>query len=229
MRIDKFLSNLKFGTRKEIKDFLKKEEVTINHQRVFDGSLDVNPEKEDVYLNGEKIFYQVQVNLAVYKPKGFLSANHDKLHPCVLELIKEPYSRFLYGIAGRLDLDSEGLLILTTDGELAHQIMHPKTHVHKTYEVILDREFKSAKTLKKGVLIKDGKDEEYLAKAISIEVLENKVTIVIDEGKFHQVKRMFLAVGYEVLNLKRMKIGNLSLGNLKEGEYRLFERNEMND
>jgi 16S rRNA pseudouridine516 synthase len=227
MRIDKFLSNLKYGSRKEIKDFLKDEEVTVNQKRVLDPTTDINPSLEEIYLNGEKIFYQDQVNLAVYKPKGFLSANHDKMHPCITELIQAPYNRFEYGIAGRLDIDSEGLLILTTDGELAHHIMHPKTHMEKTYEVTLDREFKSAKTLLKGVTIKDGKDHEYLAKAISIETDQLKVTIVIDEGKFHQVKRMFIAVGYEVLNLKRTKIGKLSIGDLAEGHYLSFERNEL--
>ncbi len=168
MRIDKFLSNLKYGSRKEIKDFLKDEEVVVNENRILDPTFDVNPLVEDIYL-----------------------------------------------------------LILTTDGELAHHIMHPKTHMEKTYEVTLDREFKSAKTLLKGVTIKDGKDHEYLAKAISIETDQLKVTIVIDEGKFHQVKRMFIAVGYEVLNLKRTKIGKLSIGDLAEGHYRSFERNEL--
>ncbi|OHE27400.1 MAG: hypothetical protein A2084_01435 [Tenericutes bacterium GWC2_39_45] len=227
MRIDKFLSNLKYGSRKEIKDFLKDEDVVVNENRIFDPTFDVNPLVEDIYLNGEKIFYKDQINLAIYKPKGFLSANTDKMHPCIVQLIQAPYNRFDYGIAGRLDIDSEGLLILTTDGELAHHIMHPKTHMDKTYEVTLDREFKSAKTLLKGVTIKDGKEVEYLAKALSVIVDGLKVTIVIDEGKFHQVKRMFQAVGYEVLNLKRIKIGNLSLDDLVEGQYRLFERSEL--
>lgn len=227
MRIDKFLSNLKYGTRKEIKDFLKNEEVVVNQTRIYDSTIDVHPDVEDVYLNGEKIFYKEHVNIAIYKPKGFLSANTDKMHPCIVQLIQPPYNRFDYGIAGRLDIDSEGLLILTTDGELAHHIMHPKTHMEKTYEVTLDREFKGSKTLLKGVTIKDGKDVEFLAKAISIHVEQLKVIIVIDEGKFHQVKRMFLAVGYEVLNLKRTKIGQLSLGDLAEGQYRLFERDEL--
>jgi 16S rRNA pseudouridine516 synthase len=227
MRIDKFLSNLKYGSRKQIKDFLRVEEVMVSQKRITDPMADVNPSVEDIYLNGEKIFYKDHVNLAIYKPKGFLSANKDKMHPCITELIQTPYNRFDYGIAGRLDMDSEGLLILTTDGELAHHIMHPKTHMEKTYEVTLDREFKSARTLLKGVTIKDGKDVEYFAKALSVKVEQDKVIIVIDEGKFHQVKRMFLAVGYEVLNLKRTKIGKLSLGDLAEGQYRLFERNEL--
>ncbi len=227
MRIDKFLSNLKYGTRKEIKSFLRMHEIMINQNRIIDPSSSIDPSTEDVFIDGEKVFYKEQIHLMVYKPVGYLSANHDTMHSVVTSLIKTPYDRFDFSIAGRLDLDAEGLLILTTDGNFAHQVMHPKKHIAKTYEVMLDKPFLHQHTLLKGIWIKDAYNDEYFAQALEIRKNQEYVTIVIDEGKFHQVKRMFQAVGYEVLRLKRTQIGNLSIKDLKPGEYVEFERNDL--
>jgi len=229
MRIDKFLSNLKFGTRSEIKDFLKYNEVIVDSIRVLSVSYDIDPDQQVVYLNKEPIFFKYPLYLAIHKPIGYLSANHDKMYPCVVDLIKEPYHRFDYAIAGRLDLDAEGLMILTTDGLFAHQITLPKSHVPKTYEVTLNRGFSHPLELYEGVMIKDGRNQIYQAKALKIESENEIVKITIDEGKFHQIKRMFESVGYLVVKLKRIQIGNFFLGDLPVGEYKEFRKEEIYD
>lgn len=229
MRIDKFLSHLKITSRKDAQKFLKKACVVVNGIRIFDASFDINPDIEDVWINDEKVFYKKDIHLAIYKPKDILSANHDQFHTCIVELLKAPYDRFDFKIAGRLDLDSEGLMILTTDGLFQHEITHPKSHVPKTYEVALDQPFKHEQALLDGVTIKDGKEHLYLAKASHIKTEGNDVTIIIDEGKFHQVKRMFQHVGYQVFNLKRTHIGRLSLNDLKPGEYIEIKKEDLYD
>lgn len=229
MRIDKFLSNLKYGSRSEIKQFLKDHEVKVDDLRVFIPSFEVDPNQEKVFIDHESVFYKYPIYLKIHKPKGYLSANHDSMHPCVTDLLKEPYDRFDFAIAGRLDLDAEGLMILSTDGAFAHQITMPKSHVPKIYEVELEEPFEADETLLKGVIIKDGKNQEYLAKALTIESEGKIVRITIDEGKFHQVKRMFQTTGHLVLKLKRIQIGNLKLGDLPVGCYEPFEKEEIYD
>lgn len=225
MRIDKLLTNLKYGSRKEIESLINKGNVFVNNFLVKKKDFQVDPNEDTILVNGEKLFYREFIYLAINKPKNYLSANKDNLHKVVFELVEKPFSNFDLHVAGRLDLDSEGLMILTNDGELIHKITSPKNHVPKTYEVILDKPFNDAKTLLNGVMIKDGDGETFFAKAIEIEMLtEYCVKIIIDEGKFHQVKRMFKACGYTVLNLKRTAIGPLLLENLKTGEYIEFER-----
>lgn len=229
MRIDKFLSHLKITPRKDVQKFLKKESVVIGGTRIFDASYDLNPDIEDVYINHQLVFYQKDIHLAIYKPINILSANHDTKHTCITALLKAPYDRFDFKIAGRLDIDSEGLMVLTTDGLFQHEITHPKSHVPKTYLVTLDQSFKHEKDLLKGVMIKDGKNNPYLAKASFLKTEGIYVTIIIDEGKFHQVKRMFEHVGYTVLNLKRTHIGRLSLHDLKPGEYMEIKKEDIYD
>lgn len=229
MRIDKFLSNLKYGTRSEIKSFLSHHQVVLDDIRILSTSIDVKPDQDTIYLDGEPIFYKYPIYLAINKPSGYLSANHDQKYQCVVDLLKEPYNRFDYAIAGRLDLDSEGLLILTTDGAFAHQITLPKSHVPKTYEVLLDRDFDQHIALRQGVIIKDGRNQDYKAQALMVESKSNVARITIDEGKFHQVKRMFEAVGFLVLKLKRIQIGNLKLNDLPIGQYHEFRKEELYD
>ena len=229
MRIDKFLSHMKITSRKDAKKFLKMTPLLVDGKRILDPSYDVNLDQESIFINDEKVVYKKDIHLMIYKPKNYLSANHDTRHQCVVELLKEPYVSYDFKIAGRLDLDSEGLMILTTDGHFQHEITHPKSHLPKTYEVRLDHPFNHEKELIKGVMIKDGKDNPYLAKALALKSDGFYVNIIIDEGKFHQVKRMFEHVGYTVLNLKRTKIGNLSLGNLKPGAYIEIEKEDLYD
>jgi 16S rRNA pseudouridine516 synthase len=227
MRIDKFLSNLKYGSRSDMKTLIKEHHIDIDGQKVIKVEQTLNPLTQTVKIDGVTVFYEDPVHIALNKPKGFLSANKDPMHPVALSLIQEPYNRFDLSIAGRLDLDAEGLLILTTDGDLLHRITHPNHHLPKTYEVTLDKTFQHSKALLSGVLIKDGKGNSYTAQALAIEHQDNHVKIIIDEGKFHQVKRMFGAFGYEVTHLRRTSIGRLSLGELEPGQYRTFRKEEL--
>lgn len=229
MRIDKFLSQLKFCSRNEVKDFLKSHVVTTGNKRIISPKEEVKPDILDVIIDGKIVYYKPEIHLMMYKPKGYLSANKDAMHPCAVHLLKEPYHRFDFSIAGRLDLDAEGLLVLTTSGTLVHEITSPKKHLPKVYEVQLDHPFMFDQKLLDGVIIKDAKDELYTAKALDLSVLKDYVYITIDEGKFHQVKRMFLAVGYEVTHLKRISIGNLKLGALKPGEYIEISKEQLYD
>lgn len=228
MRIDKLLSNLKYGSRKEIKQMIKDSRIIINNIHAHKESQIVDLENDIILIDNEQIFYKEEINLIINKPIGYLSANKDNLHLVVTNLLKEPYNRFDFKIAGRLDLDSHGLLILTTSGKLAHQITSPNSKIKKVYQVTLDSNVNDYNSLLDGIIIKDGKGNEYLARALEIVKIDNiTLLITIDEGKFHQVKRMFSHLGNEVIDLKRIKIGNLQLNNLAPGEYREFDKGEL--
>ncbi len=229
MRIDKLLSQLKYCTRSETKRFLNEHVVLVNQKRISHTKEDVDPTIQSMTIDDTPIFYKEVIHLMMYKPKGYLSANKDSLHPCAVDLIQDPYDRYEYKIAGRLDLDAEGLLILTTSGILVHGITSPRHHLPKIYEVLLDKAFDNERELLEGVPILDGKNQEYLAKALSISYVGDKIHLTIDEGKFHQVKRMFEALGYNVINLKRVQIGKLKLGNLKPGMYLEFNEEDLYD
>lgn len=227
MRLDKFLSQMKFCTRKQTKAFLKSHKVMINGQQVFEATLSFDPNHEDIYIDDELIFFQDSIHLMLHKPKGYLSANKDEMHRCVVDLIKKPYDRFDFKIAGRLDIDTEGLLLLSTDGSFVHEITHPNAHLSKVYLAILDKEFKHEADLLKGVKILDGRKRFYLAKALDIKTEKQEVTITIDEGKYHQIKRMFSHLDYEVLYLKRLKIGKLELNDLLLGTYKEIRKEDV--
>lgn len=230
MRLDKFLSNLKYGSRTDVAKDIKKGLVKVNNEVITNSHYKINPSKDLVYFNDELVIFREIVNLMVNKPKGYLSANKDDLHEVVLSLLKHPYTKFDFKIAGRLDLDSEGLLILTTSGNLVNEITNPNKKVQKTYLINTLTDISNYQKLLEGVIIKDGKGNDYLAKALSIhKISANYFEIVIDEGKFHQVKRMFRALDTEVVNLKRIKVGNLELGELEVGSYREFEKGEIFD
>jgi 16S rRNA pseudouridine516 synthase len=227
MRVDKFLSQMKFCSRKQAKIFLKSHKVVIDNHQIFGGDFNFDPSLQKISIDGEVIFYEDPIYLALNKPKGYVSANKDNMHSCVIDLIKEPYNRFDFKIAGRLDIDTEGLLLLSTDGKFVHEITHPNHHLPKTYIAVLDKKFTDASLLLNGVEIRDGHQEPFIAKALDIKTDGKEVMIVIDEGKFHQVKRMFLKVGYEVIYLKRTQIGNLKLNNLFPGTYRQVRKDEI--
>lgn len=228
MRLDKFLSNLKYGSRSEIKNLINKKQVKLNDCIVSNSNLKIDPLVDIVKINEEVVYYKEEINLMVNKPLGYLSANSDKLHQVVIDLIKEPFNKFDLKIAGRLDLDSHGLLILTTNGSFVHEITSPNNEVEKIYEVKLAEEFFELETLLGGIMIKDGNNNDYLAKALLIEKITNKhFKVTINEGKFHQVRRMFKYFDNEVIDLKRIAIGKLELDNLPVGEYKEFERSDL--
>lgn len=229
MRIDKFLANLKYGSRSEMKDLVAEGGVFVNGIRCTDSGKNIDPEQDQITVQNQPVFYKKWIYLMLNKPQNVVSANSDALKETVLDLIDEPYSRFDLSICGRLDIDTEGLILLTNDGEILHQIINPKKEVEKVYEAVLAKPLRNYKVLEKGVKILDGKDQPYFTKPARIEIInENRCRIAITEGKFHQVKRMFEAVGNEVVSLKRQSIGGLVLDpELRPGQYKELSFSEM--
>lgn len=224
MRLDKVLSNLKYGSRKEVKYLIKDGLVLVNDKLITNPEYKVNINQDTITINGEPVFLKEDVHLAIYKPIGYLSANKDQFSSTVFDLVGEPYNRFPLKMAGRLDKDAEGLMILTTSGHFVQNLTHPKNQINKVYETTLDKDFneKVKEKLINGVEVHDDRQQPYTATALGLSFDKNNVIITIDEGKFHQVKRMFIAVGYNVVKLKRIKIGLLDLG-LNPGEYKEIE------
>lgn len=232
-RLDKILSHEGFGSRKAIRKFLYSSEVVVNGERIFDTSFSVNPDKDEIKIDGEILNLRKNFYLMMNKPKDFVSANKDGLHQTVFDLLDErfhtPYLEENLHLVGRLDIDTEGLLLFTTDGALTHRITSPKTHFPKSYFVRLENpvttenQQKIAQDFKNGVEIPpEGNEPGFLAKPAEIQwQTENECILTINEGKFHQVKRMFLVEQNEVSYLKRISIGPLILDeNLEPGEYR---------
>ena len=233
MRLDKFLANSGIGTRKEVKIILKKGKIKVNEKIVKDAKMQVDEIKDDVKIEGEKITYKPFVYIMMNKPSGVISATEDGKHKTVIDLLCEKYKNYKVFPVGRLDIDTEGLLLLTNDGVLTHNLLSPKKHVDKKYYV----ELKEPLTIEKKKILENGikLEENFVTKKAKIEIIDkdedievNSVFITISEGKFHQVKRMFKFVENEVLYLKRVKMGKLLLPeNLKLGEYRELSEEEM--
>jgi len=231
MRIDKFLAHVTGQSRTDVKKYLKQKLVKVDDTVVTSAGFHVDVEKSVVTLDGEELFYQQYVYLMMNKPQGYLSATKDGQENTVIDLLDNYYTRFDLSIAGRLDKDTEGLLLLTNDGQFLHNVISPRKKVYKKYfcRIIGDFSETSKTTLESGVTIKDGKDNDYLTAPARINIRSGKeVEIEICEGKFHQVKRMFQSVGCEVQYLKRVAIGGLELDEYLElGEYRELEVDEL--
>ncbi|ANQ64568.1 pseudouridine synthase [Staphylococcus equorum] len=219
MRIDKFLANMGVGTRTEVKQLLKKGNVTVNDKKEKSPKTQINPDTDTVSVNETQIQYIDKIYLMLNKPKGYLSATEDNNQQTVIDLVEEFKYLELFPV-GRLDKDTEGLLLITNDGQFNHQLMSPTKHVSKTYEVISEKTItkNDIESFKTGIELNEG-----LAKpAQLVEGDEkNKSFVTIYEGRYHQVKRMFHAIDNEVLALKRISIGDLKLDSaLAPGEYR---------
>ncbi len=228
MRLDKFLADCGIGSRKEIKQLLKSGTVICDGKTVTDASLHIDENTCSVSVGDTPVVYRKYVYLMLNKPKGYISATFDKKLPTVCDLVDEKYSHFDIAPAGRLDIDTEGFLILTNDGKFTHRILSPKSHVDKTYFAIVEKPLKDSdvSAFKEGVVLDDG------YKTMPADLLIGKVptecTLVIREGKFHQVKRMMEAVGNKVLYLKRVKIGSLLLDeSLPLGKFREMTEEEI--
>ena len=228
MRLDKLLAHTGYGTRAEVKRLLKTKTVTLNGQVAQDGKIQVDLKKDQVLVAGQLADYREFVYLMMNKPQDCLSATTDRSGRTVIDLLSEEYRRFDMVPAGRLDRNTEGLMLLTNDGALVHSIISPKKEVYKQYLACLDGELTPEKIslLEAGVEIRDGADEIYRTKPARITLLEPQqgrqaALIEITEGKFHQVKRMFASVGCKVTYLKRNAIGRLKLDDsLALGQYR---------
>ncbi len=222
MRIDRFLANLKYGTRKEIQKAIKYKQVYVNNELVKNTALKIDPIEDEVIFNNEKVFYKETVLLMMNKPKGYLSANKDGKEKTVLDLIQLPYSRFDLKIAGRLDKDTEGLLLLTNNGKLLHNIISPSKDVYKKYFVRVDQPMKKLEKLTEEYEILDGRDYLFIpASPIVEKINDTEFYLSIKEGKFHQIKRMVEHFNRKVVYLKRVQIGEIKLDeSLKLGEYK---------
>ncbi|WP_313586022.1 pseudouridine synthase [Exiguobacterium sp.] len=224
MRLDKLLSNMGAGSRKEVKLLLKAGAIQVDGEIVRDPKQHVDVETQQVLMYGEPVTYQKYIYLMMNKPPGVISATEDKRDETVIDLLFEDVTYFKPFPVGRLDKDTEGLLLLTNDGSFNHALMSPKKHVEKTYyaEVtgVLTQE--DVEAIAAGVTLEDG----YQAKPGKLVILSTTETdstleLTITEGKFHQVKRMMLALGKEVTFLKRRSIGRLELDPaLALGDYR---------
>ena len=232
-RLDKILSHEGFGSRKGIRKLLRDCDVLVNGVRVSDPGTGVNPDKDEISVDGEVLSLRKNFYLMMNKPKNCVSANKDGLHQTVFDLLDErfhtPYLEDNLHLVGRLDIDTEGLLLFTTDGGLTHRLTSPKTHQSKRYFVQLrdscDEKLqkKITEDFKNGIEIpSEGNEVGFVAKPAEITWNgKNECILTISEGKFHQVKRMFAAEGHEVVYLKRLSMASLQLDeNLKTGEYR---------
>ena len=228
LRIDKILANLGYGTRSSIKKEMKKGVVTVNDKIVKDSSTLIDPEKDELYYKDLLIEYQEYIYLVMNKPAGIISATEDYNQETVVDiLIPEDQARDPFPV-GRLDIDTEGLLLLTNDGKFAHKISSPKSEIPKTYFVKTKEEIeeKLIKKFKKGIYLIN---EDITTKPAELEILSDHTAhLTIYEGKFHQVKRMFEYTGNEVLFLKRIKIGAFSLPeDLEPGEYKEMDLEDL--
>ncbi len=231
MRLDKLLANMGYGSRKEVKGLLKTGAVKVNGKAVKDAKLHVDPEAEEVSVHGEIIEYKEFIYLMMNKPQGVISATEDHQHETVVDLLEIDDAIYDPFPVGRLDKDTEGLLLLTNDGQLAHQLLSPKKHVPKTYFAIINMEVteEDVEAFKKGVRLDDG----YVTKPAELTILRSsessEIELTIVEGKFHQVKRMFESRGKKVTYLKRISMGALPLDEeLELGEYRELTEDELN-
>ncbi|MFC3212581.1 pseudouridine synthase [Planomicrobium okeanokoites] len=230
MRIDKFLSNMGFGSRKDVKVLLKSKAVEVNGDVVRDAKKHVDETADNITVAGEQVEYVEFIYLMMNKPPGVISATEDKYDETVIDLLGDGERHFEPFPVGRLDKDTEGLLLLTNDGKLAHELLSPKKHVAKTYYARIDGVVteEDGEAFRNGVILDDG----YQTKEAFLKILESgeesEIELTITEGKFHQVKRMFESVGKTVVYLKRLSMGSLELDpDLELGEYRYLTEEEL--
>lgn len=230
MRIDKVLANLGYGSRKEVKKLLKDGAVTVNEKVIKDAKEHVDPNADTITVYGEVIEYKEYIYLMMNKPAGVISATEDGNEETVIDLLEPEDVIFSPFPVGRLDKDTEGLLLLTNDGQLAHRLLSPKKHVPKTYFAVIDQEVTEADAaaFRLGVTLDDG----YVTKPGELKILKSgirsDIELTITEGKFHQVKRMFQAIGKQVVYLQRISMGPLELDeSLELGQYRELTDDEI--
>lgn len=230
MRIDKLLANLGFGSRKDVKSLLKSKAVKVNDEVIKDAKQQVDPENDVITLHGDVVEYKEFIYLMMNKPPGVISATEDTREETVVDLLEIEDAVYNPFPVGRLDKDTEGLLLLTNDGKLSHRLLSPKKHVPKTYFAVIKGIVteEDIESFKQGVMLDDG----YVTKPGDLVILKagetSDIELTISEGKFHQVKRMFESVGKKVMYLKRLSMGPLELDETLElGEYRELTTEEI--
>lgn len=258
MRLDRLLSNFGYGSRSEIRKLIKNSAIRVDGSIMKDASLHVEPENSKIEVNGELLHYRQFIYIMMNKPAGVISATYDNKLKTAIDLLPDEFSCFDLFPAGRLDIDTEGMLLLTNDGQLAHELLSPKKHVPKRYYALIDGIVadEDVKLFGEGVILDDGyktmpAELEIITKSRgnhfneaddSIEKVDctmkdqfinearySEIELVLHEGKFHQVKRMFEATGKKVIYLKRIQMGGLKLDEaLEPGRCRELTADEVN-
>lgn len=226
-RLDKILAHMNYGSRKEVKEYIRKGYFMVNGEIITNDDFKVNPIDDEITFDGGKVDYQEFIYIMLNKPQDVISATFDPRYKTVIDLMPE-YSKMNIFPVGRLDIDTEGLLLITNDGHLAHKLLSPKYHVWKKYYLKFEGIFKEEffKEFEKGIILDDG----YQTLPSKFELINNnEAYIYIHEGKYHQVKRMLEALNMKVTYLKRVEFGSLVLDDtLKLSEYRILTKEEIN-
>lgn len=230
-RLDKAIASQGSLSRSDVHELIRKGLVRVNSNVCTKKDFKIDTDIDTVEINGKRADFTQYIYIMLNKPKGVLSASEDKKAPTVIDLIPDGMKRKNLFPAGRLDKDTTGLLIITNDGDYAHRMLSPKKHVDKVYHAVIEGRVgeKEILAFERGVRFEDG----FQCLPAKLNVIDNgdnqTCEVTIREGKFHQVKKMFLAVGCRVLELKRVKIGALKLDeNLKSGECKILNKNEYN-
>ena len=219
MRLDRWLATLSVGSRSEVKQWIRGGQAAVNGRIILDPALSFETEQDRLALNGKELDGRVVRHVMLYKPAGILTAARDARQPTVMDLLPPVYQGIGCMPVGRLDKDTTGLLLLTCDGELNHRLLSPARHVEKRYRALVEGELeeKNVEAFAAGMDLGD-----FTAQPAKLTILRPSLAeVIIAEGKFHQVKRMFAAVGHEVLELHRCAFGPLELDPaLQEGQWR---------
>lgn len=230
MRLDKLFANMGYGSRKEVKTILKQKKVFINKSMTKDGSTHIDPQVDRITVGENVVQYQVFIYLMMHKPPGYVSATVDDKDKTVIDLLADDLKHYNPFPVGRLDKDTEGLLLLTNNGELGHRLTSPKKDIDKVYYARIDARVtdEDVERFAKGLTLEDG----YRTKPAKLKIIvageHSEIEVTVSEGKYHQVKRMFKAVGKKVTYLKRLKMGSLSLdSSLAIGQYRELTDDEL--
>lgn len=229
-RLDKILSNMGYGSRKVVKKYIKDGLVKVNESIILNNEYKVNPYEESIFFKGEEILYRKYIYLMMNKPHGIVSSTDDPMSETVIDLLDPEYLIYKPFPVGRLDKDTVGLMLISNDGKLAHELLSPRKGISKTYyaEVNGYVEEKYVEDFKNGIILDDG----YKTLPSKLEILEadlfSKVLLTIKEGKYHQVKRMFESLSMKVVYLKRISMGSLILdSSLGLGDYRELTEEEL--
>ena len=239
-RLDKLLAHEGFGSRKDIRKLLRNCEVLVNGSRTYDPATQVDAENDTISVDSEEINLHKNLYLMMNKPQHYVCSTKEGDHETVFDLLDDslrtPYLQDKLHLVGRLDMDTEGLLLFTTDGELTHRLISPKSHISKTYLCGLEHtetaEHQTAITAKFQAGIEVGPEDNeqgFTAQPAQITWLNDKTAhLTIYEGKYHQVKRMFAAVGNKIVYLKRISMGQLKLDEeLELGEYKELTESDL--
>lgn len=231
MRLDKLISQSGFGSRKDCKSILKQGIVSVNNEIITSPSFKINTEQDTIFVGDTKIEYEKYVYIMMNKPEGVVCATYDEEASTIVDLLNEKDQWFDLFPVGRLDKDTTGLVILTNDGIFAHRALSPKKHVEKVYiaEVVGEILKSDIVAFEKGIVLDDG--YKTMPAQLSIVCIKEKLTevmVIIKEGKFHQIKRMFSTLNKDVYSLKRTVFAGIELDGLLEPcEYRRLNKNEM--